>query len=168
MHTQPSPSEPTELTPVGSPSRKQPRPRPAYTTLPRAGSDITPTAGPCSSNTASRLEYSGTPLTKALVPSMGSTTHVRPDVPGVGASSSPSTASSGKRSATASRRNLSAARSAWVTGVPSALPSTASPDVPNHCRVVVPICRQRSTALSSRAALAAGLAMGEGLTGTAQ
>ena len=93
---------------------------------------MTPIAEPAASSTASRLQYSGTPWVKALVPSIGSMIQVRPEAPAASASSSPTMASSGNRAAISSRRNRSAALSAAVTGVPSPLRSTARSSERNH------------------------------------
>ena len=69
---------------AGPRSDQHPRPRPAHTVSPSAGRLTTPTAMPCSSSRARRLEYSGTPQVNALVPSIGSMIQRRPVVPASG------------------------------------------------------------------------------------
>ena len=62
------------------------------------------------------------------MPSTGSITHVRPEVPGREVPSSPTIASSGRSAASRSTISRSAAVSAWVTmSEPLVLRSTSSP-----------------------------------------
>ncbi len=91
--------------------------------MPSAGAETSPTTGSPSSISAISVAQTGTPRTKFLVPSMGSITQWRFDLPVV-PNSSPVTASRGRARARCERIASSAALSASETGVRSGLVST--------------------------------------------
>ncbi|CKQ65932.1 Uncharacterised protein [Mycobacterium tuberculosis] len=121
-----------------------PRPRAAHHRRCSAGALTTPTDGTPSSSSAIKLAHTGTPRTKFLVPSIGSTIHCRPvkvvDPP----NSSPKTPSPGRSRPSVWRTSDSTARSASVTGVKSGLVSMRRSSAPNRTRV-------NSSARSARA-----------------
>ena len=100
-----------------------PDPVAAHQRRERAGAETTPRTGESSTTNAMSVAHTGTPRTKFLVPSMGSTTHRRGPWP-VSSISSPTTASRGRVRLSWRRTSRSAARSASVTGVRSGLVST--------------------------------------------
>jgi protein arginine N-methyltransferase 1 len=108
----------------------------AHTTVPLQPPLTTPTVGVPSCNSAIRLAHTGTPRTKFLVPSMGSITHCRPLRRAVPPCSSPKTSSPGRSRASTSRRAVSTASSASVTGVRSGLWSTRRSSAPNLATVM--------------------------------
>ena len=75
-----------------------------------------PKTGACPAFTAIKTPHVGVPLINPRVPSIGSSTQVRPVVPALGPYSSPRMASSGRSSAKTARMAFSAPRSATVTG----------------------------------------------------
>ena len=88
-----------------------------------AGADTRPTTGSSPSNSAISVAQTGTPRTKFLVPSIGSSTQRRGPWPVV-PNSSPMTASRVRARLRVIRSISSTARSASVTGVRSGLVST--------------------------------------------
>ena len=80
-----------------------PSPLPAHHRRCNAGALTTPTMGTPSSSNAINVAHTGTPRTKLLVPSIGSSTHWRPAKTAVPPNSSPSTTSSGRSWASVSR-----------------------------------------------------------------
>ena len=77
-------------------------------------------------------------------------THRQPVVPGISPCSSPSRPSSGNVRSMMSRPRVSAARSASVTMVPSALVSVCNPSRPKKSSVISPMVRASPTAAPRR------------------
>ncbi len=111
-----------------------PVPRAAHQRRPSAGALTTPTSTEPSTRSATSVAQTGTPRTKFLVPSIGSTTHCRGLSP-TSPSSSPSTASPGRRPARVRRTCASTAVSASLTGVRSGLAATRRSCARNRARV---------------------------------
>ena len=106
------------------PFHQHPAPGAAAIDSPIAGKYAAPANTFSPSHSATSEPHSGVPRTKVFVPSMGSMIHRR-FAPGRSSpNSSPSKPSSGKYLLTHSRAAVSAARSAIVTGEPSAFHST--------------------------------------------
>ena len=81
---------------IGRPSSVAPAPRPAANSSPSAGTYTAPASMPSASPAATDVDHSGRSYTKFVVPSIGSTYHEMPDVPGRSVPSSPTIASSGR------------------------------------------------------------------------
>src|SRR5919106_335363 len=102
------------LTCSSRPFHRAPPPRTASYRSPSAGALAIPRTDRPSTCRASSVAQIGTPSAKFLVPSIGSTIHIRSPAPSP--CSSPITASAGYRAAIISRTADSTSRSAWVTG----------------------------------------------------
>ncbi len=100
---------------MGSPFKKAPPPRVAENISPRDGIYTTPARGPLLSSAPIDTAQAGRSYKKLVVPSIGSMYQVMPLVPAIDAPSSPTMASSGRRSRMPSTMNFSDARSNSVT-----------------------------------------------------
>ena len=106
---------------------------------------MTPSTGQPSSIIAISVPKIGRPAMKLVVPSIGSSTHVRPVSPGFAPYSSPTIPSRGHSASINRRIAASAARSASVTGEASALSSSAKL-LRNSGRIAAPAASARAWA----------------------
>ena len=116
---------------------------------------IIPSTGQLSSSKAIKVPNIGRPAMKLMVPSIGSITQRRPDVPVFSPNSSPMMPSRGHSASSIRRIALSAARSASVTGEASAFDSWVKADRKNG-RIACPaasakrLARRMSAGVISR------------------